>query len=459
MSLSNDTIAAISSAAGPAARMIIRLAGPDAHPIARQCGVESILASSATRVTLRFANLACPAWVYAFAAPRSYTGEDAIELHIPGNPKLATMLLDHLIMLGARPADPGEFPSRALFNGRLDLAAAEAVAATIAAHSDRELRAARQLLAGELSRRLKSPMDALAELLALVEVGIDFVDEDVTFLPADEQHARLDAIEHDLDTLLRASARFERLSHEPRFVLVGRPNAGKSTLLNALAGEDRAVISDEPGTTRDALSVRIALQRGTITLVDVAGLDETDDTNKPFHLAETRFAGARTTEIERAMQARARVEIAEADGVLLVRDRLDPRPDPHIDRAPDLLILTKQDLPGEPRFSEAGLPSIQTLPISARTGEGIEDLLRHLDQLVFGPTSSPSDIIALSARHVAAVEAAPAAIRHARPLVGGSPELLAIELRDALDQLGQILGMVTPDDLLGRIFSRFCIGK
>lgn len=464
MSLSTDTIAAISSAVGPAARMIVRLAGPESHAIARQLGVESIAPSAASRVTLRFANLACPAWMYAFTSPRSYTGEDAIELHIPGNPRLATMLLDHLIDLGARRADPGEFTSRAFFNGRLDLAAAEAVAATISAHSERELRAARQLLAGELSRRLKSPMDALAELLALVEVGIDFVDEDVTLLTPADQHWRLDAVRCDLDALLHASTRFERLSHEPRFVLVGRPNAGKSTLLNALAGEDRAVISDEPGTTRDALSARIVLQRGTITLVDVAGLEDADDTLTLAHLAEKLaekgsllINGAQ--DVERAMQVRAHAEIAQADAVLLVREQSDRRPDPPLDRVPDLVVYTKSDLPGEPRFSEVGLPELPTVHLSAHTNEGIDDLLNQLDQFAFGTTSSTADAIALSARHVAAVEAALTAIERARPLVGGSPELLAIELREALDHLGQVLGMVTPDDLLGRIFSRFCIGK
>jgi tRNA modification GTPase len=456
MSLSTDTIAAISSAVGPAARMIVRLAGPESHAIARQLGVESIAPSTASRVTLRFANLACPAWVYAFASPRSYTGEDAIELHIPGNPKLATMLLDHLIDLGARRADPGEFTSRAFFNGRLDLAAAEAVAATISAHSERELRAARQLLAGELSRRLKPPMDALTDLLSLVEVGIDFVDEDVTVLTPADQHRRLDAVSRDLAALLHASARFERLSHEPRFVLVGRPNAGKSTLLNTLAGEDRAVISDEPGTTRDALSARIALQRGTITLVDIAGLEDTTTTGTTA-TGSRLISGQR--QVDSAMQERAHAEIAQADLVLLVRDQSDRRPDPPLDRAPDLVVLTKHDHPGEPRFSEADPSPVPTLHISAHTNQGIDQLLERLDQLAFGATSSTSDAIALSARHVAAVEAALGAIERAHPLVGGSPELLAIELREALDQLGQVLGMVTPDDLLGRIFSRFCIGK
>ena len=259
--LSADTIVAISSAVGPAPRMIVRLSGPEALRITKELDSEfSAARGVANRTTLAFADLRTPAWIYTFRAPHSYTSEDLIEFHIPGNPLLARMLLSELTSRGARPAEAGEFTARAYFAGRIDLTEAEGVAATISAHGEQELRAARQLLGGELSRWLNPIMELLAETLALIEVGIDFSDEDVTFLSPTQVRERIAKIDHSLHDLIDGSARFEQLTHEPTFVLLGRPNAGKSTLLNALAGKQRAVVSDVAGTTRDVLSAEIRLR-------------------------------------------------------------------------------------------------------------------------------------------------------------------------------------------------------
>lgn len=393
---------------------------------------------------LHVSSLAVQAWIYLFAAPHSYSGEDVVEIHIPGNPLLARMLLQALVERGARHAEPGEFTARAYFNGRMDLAQAEGVAATIAAHSQRELHAARQLRSGELARRLRPILDLLADSLALVEVGLDFSEEDVSFLSHAELLDRVARASHALQQLLVDSARFEALSHEPVIVLVGRPNAGKSTLLNALAGEQRAVVSPHAGTTRDAIWSHARLQRGTVRMIDIAGIDD----------------GA-ADEISLKMQQAARRTIESADVVVMVKDVTDPLPAPRIEVPVDLRVLAKVDLPrGEKSFSAVPEEEAQpAIPVSALTGENMDLLRDRLDSIAFGQAVAGTTL-ALNARHVEAITEACRSIERARAAVGNAgPEVVALELREALDCLGQILGSVTPDDVLGRIFGAFCIGK
>jgi len=437
-----DTITAISSAVGPAARIILRLSGSSAHDIARSLAPEAPLEpASAAHTPLVFAGLTCPAWLYAFRSPHSYTGEDLIEIHVPGSPVLAKLLLDDLLHRGARLAEPGEFTARAYFAGKIDLTEAEGVAATIAASNQDELNAARQLLAGELARRLRPATDLIAETLALVEVGIDFSEEDVTFLPADEIRRRVDEIDSTLATLLSESTRFERLAHEPRIVFVGRPNAGKSTLINALTGHQRSVVSDVAGTTRDVLSAPLALPRGIVQLVDIAGLGASTDATV-------------TGEIELQMRVHALREMESADHVVLVRDVADNESPLDVGRPQDLTVISKIDLSDNGPRSDSN-----HLGVSARTGAGMSDLREALDHLAFG-AAGPGVSLALNRRHVACIEDARAALRRVPGRVDdGAAELIALELREALDALGRILGSVTPDDVLGRIFSSFCIGK
>ena len=443
-----DTIAALSSAVGTAARMIVRVSGPASLRLAAdltRTSPEALRGGTAVCARLHFADLSVPATLYVFRSPRSYTGDDTVEFHLPGNPLLARLLLDHLGRHGARPAEPGEFTARAFFNGRLDLAEAEGVAATIAAGNEQELAAARQLMAGELARRLRPVMDGVAETLALVEAGIDFSDEEgVSFLTPLQLRARLAAADAALERLLRDSTRFERLSHEPTAVLVGRPNAGKSTLLNALAGAPRAVTSPTAGTTRDAISAEVALPRGFVRLVDVAGLDD----------ADASPAGA----IDRQMRRRALGAVASADLVLLVRDVTDAATPPPLDREPDLTVLSKIDL-----LSSKAVPdATDTLvSVSAVTGANLDRLRDRLDRLAFGNQAAAGGAaLALNARHVDAVTEARGSLARATGLKDdASPEVVALELREALDALGRVLGAVSPDDVLGRIFSTFCIGK
>jgi tRNA modification GTPase len=394
------------------------------------------------------------------------------------------MLLQELLRLGARSADPGEFTARAYFNGRIDLAEAEGVAATIAANSEQELAAARQLLSGELARRLVPLMDLVADTLALLEVGIDFSEEDVTFLSGDDIRARVTGVDESLEKLLNESSRFERLAHEPQVVLVGRPNAGKSTLLNALSGRSRAVVSSIAGTTRDVLSAEVMLHRGTVHVVDVAGIEDVD-TNV-----------SSTSAIDQQMRLHALRALEAADVVVLVHDSTDLRPPLVLPREPTLLVRSKADLldeaipyfpsPGTPGEGQGeGLPRGQPLSnehpgslnphpnplpayrergqeqifISAQTGAGLDELKHRLDAICFGPSAAGSSL-ALNLRHVQSINEARTALKRvADQLPPGRIELLALDLREALDSLGGVLGRMTPDDLLGRIFAGFCIGK
>ena len=497
-----DTIAAISSAVGAAARMIVRLSGPRAIEIAGSLGVDSRpRGGAAFRTRLSFSGLVVPAWVYLFRAPRSYSGEDLIELHLPGNPALAKMLLEQLFRAGARAAEPGEFTARAYFNGRVDLTGAEGVAATIAAGNEHELIAARQLLAGELARRLTRPMELIADSLARVEAGIDFSDEDVSFLSPEQLAERIGRVDEALKQLLEESNRFERLTHEPRVALVGRPNAGKSTLLNALAGRERAVVSPVAGTTRDVLSAQVVLPRGIVRVTDAAGVEQPTD--------EARGS---TDEVAQKMRRHALRALEEADVVVLVQDIQDTRPRLELNRAPSLIVRSKADVvasksvesrsemfnvaqppsaviyvaqPPSAVFRRrrksfgqsstcgrtqprAAVPQVTTpipntvpaeLDVSALSSAGMDELRQRLDTLCFGESPANASV-ALNIRHVQAIEEARTAMTRAADRVhAGSPELIALELREAMDHLGEVVGRVSPDELLGRIFSTFCIGK
>ncbi len=500
---SDDTIAAISSATAPSARIIIRLTGPRSTEITatlapnqsfepRLCletpraAVRSGFGSPArsddeaywnrntarrsdaagdpktqatparsfqtepstsTHTFLHFSNLTFPAWIYTFRAPASYTGEDLIEFHLPGNPLLARMFLDHLLSIGARPAEPGEFTARAYLSGKMDLTAAEGVAATIAAADQDQLDAARQLLAGELANRLTPIMQSLADTLGLIEVGIDFSEEDVTFLLTDELRTRVESANRALTQLLEESDRFEDLTHEPRIVLIGRPNAGKSTLINALTKKPRAVISPIAGTTRDVLSAPLDLPHGRIQLIDVAGLD--DRAGNP---------------IEDQAQQHARRAIESAQYVALVQDITDNRPPQPLPRPADLTIITKSDLnptvSRDPTCGEHSRTEESAILITAPTpAAACLTCSSPWTPLAFASTHTGTKL-ALNSRHITAITQARSALSNLLTHESNAPaEVIAMELREALDALGQVLGNISPDNVLGRIFSRFCIGK
>ena len=438
-----DTIVAIATAAGAAGIGVVRLSGPAALAIAETvCGL---------RLRPRHAHYARfhepgravldDGIAIAFPAPASYTGEHVAELQAHGSPAVLRRLVQVCVELGARHARPGEFSERAFLNGRLDLAQAEAVADLIAAGDLRAARAARRALEGGFSIRVEAIAAAMLALRVHVEAMIDFSDEPIETLGGNEVSAGLEALSSDLAGLLDAARRGRRLRDGLHAVIVGPPNAGKSSLLNALAGSERAIVTDIAGTTRDLLRETVRVDGVELNLVDTAGLREGGDA------------------IEREGMRRARAELERADLAIVVLDGREPEAGraavaDAITGVPQVLWLyNKADLLAAP---DAGG---EALWISARTGAGLDEVHRRLHDLAGGTVSGEGEFTA-RARHVDALQRAAAAVGRARGQLGeGVLELAAESLREAHDLLGEVTGRIAPDDLLGHIFATFCIGK
>ena len=436
-----DTIAAIASAADRGGIGIVRLSGPRAKPIGERICGRALQPRHARYARFRDRDGAIldDGIALLFAAPASYTGEDVVELQAHGSPVLLHELLETCCALGARRARAGEFSQRAWENGRLDLAQAEAVADLIAAGDLHAARAARRSLEGEFSQRVDALARALLALRVQLEASIDFADEE---LDADGEAAlrrRLDAVRAQLDALLAAAEQGRRLRDGLHAVIVGPPNAGKSSLLNALAGSDRAIVADLPGTTRDLLQETIRVDGVELILVDTAGLREEGDA------------------IEREGMRRARAELARADAALVVLDARDPqRGRASVEAAlagvPGIVWLhNKSDLLPAQATAEGAIL------VSARTGAGFDALHARLRALA---GVGGEGAFSARARHVDALQRARALLDEAVDgFATARPELAADSLRRAHDALGEITGRVLPDALLGHIFATFCIGK
>ena len=420
----DGTIVAVASAQGPARRAILRLSGQQAFeavaalgPLSRSRGIAPI--------TLALSIGELRALALTMPAPASYTGEDCVELQVPANHVIVRSVLDALLAFaGLRPADPGEFTARAVLAGRLALDEAEAVGALIAARSDADLQSARALATGATGAAIAGAADDIALLLALVEAGIDFSDqEDVVAIAPDALSTRLAA----LVALLRERVGREGpAASEPLVALVGPPSAGKSTLFNALLGRTRAVVDESPGTTRDALIEPVVLGGVAIGLMDLPGLDDDDD----------------------GVQANARQALARADA-LVICDAQGRFAGPR-DERPALRVRTKSD-----RIDSFG----PGLAVCALDGTNLSELASAIADLVMGTGGEHGTLIARHRRHVAcAIEHLEDAIARAPHLVA-SPERAAAPLRLALDELGAITGAIGPDEVLGRVFASFCVGK
>jgi tRNA modification GTPase len=449
--LPDDTIAAISTPPGRGGIGIVRLSGPEArniaepllrlrHPLApQQARFAEILDPSTSEVLDE-------AVVTFFAAPNSYTTEDIVEIAAHGSPVLLEHILRHAISRGARLAHPGEFTQRAFLAGRLDLTQAEAIHDLIEASTLHQARIAAQQFGGSLSRQIAPTKDSLIALIATLEAGVDFAEDDIDVLPTPDILSRLEAIESPL-AALEGTFSYGRLVREGfTLAIVGRPNAGKSSLFNRLIERDRAIVTATPGTTRDLVTERVSLNGIPVELVDTAGLRDATDEAESIGIAKSREA------------------MADADLVLLVVDATaPPHPEDEATLAsltdrPFLIALNKSDLTHTPAPAH---PAYTTIPTSAITGEGVPHLRSAiLNHVSTGAPASESALIT-NLRQQHAIADALAAIRRAHVAATANipHEMILIDLHEALRSLDSLTGATTADDILNLIFSRFCIGK
>jgi len=443
-----DTIVATATPPGRGGVCVVRVSGLRALQLAAALAGELPPPRQAALRVLRGGSgeLIDRGLVLVFPAPASFTGEDVVEFQLHGSPVVAALLLCRLVALGAREAGPGEFTRRAFQNGRIDLAQAEAVADLIESASAEAARAALRSLEGEFSARVNGLADGLVELRVRLEAGMDFPEEGVDEFSDPELTGGLDRLLQQLYSLRRAADRGRVLHDGLTLVIAGPPNAGKSSLLNRLAGYDAAIVTELPGTTRDLVREDILIDGMPVRVVDTAGLREAAD--------RVEVEGIR----------RAREAMRKADMVLLVSDgatgiafaQLAGLPE----GVPVLQVLNKIDLSGEAPGESTDANGRRTIRLSALTGDGVA-LLRQRLKTLAGYTSEAGGTFAARRRHLDALDRAGCSMENARELLleGHAVELAAEELRLAHEALGEITGQFTTEDLLGRIFSEFCIGK
>ncbi len=437
-----DTIVATATPAGSGGIGVVRLSGDAAQRIAeRLVGAlpEPRVAAHRTFRDLDGRRIDS-GLVLSFPGPHSFTGEDVVELQGHGGPMPLRMIVDAAVAAGARLADPGEFSQRAFLNDRIDLAQAEAIADLIASGTEQSARAALRSLSGEFSARVADVADQVERTRLFVEAAIDFPEEEIDFLADDELTAMIDRTGESFDALVDAASAGRVLRDGFRVVIVGKPNAGKSSLMNTLSGEDTAIVTEVAGTTRDILREHINVHGLLVELVDTAGLRDDPD------------------RIEEEGIRRARKALASADAVLWVQDATEQHPGT-IDEAvpasaPVVIVRNKVDIQTDADDADGAVL------VSAKTGVGI-DVLKDRLASVAGHQDAGRGAITARQRHVDALNRAREHFRAGRAALREhkAGEVFAEELRLSHQALGEVVGATTSDDLLGKIFSEFCIGK
>jgi len=451
-----DTIVALSTPPGRSGIGVIRLSGEHALAYVRALLCDYDFSPEPHRATLRkiyapvSRELLDRALVTYFKSPHSFTGEDIVELSCHGSPVLLLHVVDALLSLGARAADPGEFTLRALAHGRLNLSQAEAVRDLIDARTETAVRLAARQLGGELSARLQPAKDALLEIIVPLESSLEFVEDDLPQLALERIHLQLSTLTESLNELARTFRAGRLLKDGLKVVLVGRPNVGKSSVFNKLLASDRAIVTEVAGTTRDSLSELLNVNGVPVLLTDTAGLRDSDDPIEYLGIERTRRA------------------IADADLIVLVLDNSQPlTPEDKIIFAEVagnkcIVALNKNDLHSFDQSEQGHLfDHARTVFISAKTGAGFDDLRAAMMEPFEAGGAGETEFLITNARHYDLLRRAAEALRSSNAFVEqrASEDLILIGLYESLRYLGEITGETTPEDVLSQIFATFCIGK
>ncbi len=447
-----DTITAIATPPGHGAISLIRVSGAQAFDIADKIFSGQIKISEAASHTIHYgriinstAELIDDVLISIFKTPHSYTGEDSIEISTHGNPLILKKIVELLVQSGARLAEPGEFTKRAFLNNRIDLSQAEAVIDLISARTDTALRGARNQLNGILSKKIGFLKNNLLNAISLVEIGLDFAEEDIEFIENKELLKKIENVSGEIDNLLASYSFGKVIKDGVNVVIIGKPNVGKSSLLNYLLKESRVIVSSIPGTTRDIIREEISIDGILFRMFDTAGIRNTQN------------------EIEKEGVMRSREAIKNSDIVILMNDTVQEysfdifsEVCSFIDKKKIIPVVNKIDLIDNQNYLNGDLG------ISAKTGEGINHLLEHLKEMAIKNSNyTEKSAIVSNVRHYQCLENTKNSLENAKESILNkySGEFVAVDLRNAITNLSEIIGEVTTEDILSNIFQKFCIGK
>jgi len=444
-----ETIAAVATAPGEGGIAVVRISGNDAFSVAAKVysgPIQTYLTHTVHygRILDEKGQTVDEVLAVVMKAPRSYTGEDTVEIHCHGGSLITRRVLETILKAGARAALPGEFTFKAYMNGKLDLAQAEAVQELIAAKNEMALKAAENQLQGALSKKITQFQKELIDIAAIIEAWVDFPEEGLEFATLDEIVERLEATKSNMQRLSDTFHDGKILHDGLTLCLIGSPNVGKSSLMNALLGKDRAIVTDIPGTTRDLLEAEMRLSGLHFKLLDTAGIRTTDEVVEKEGIRRSREAMKTADLILLVLDAHRGISLDDSD---LIASAPEPK---------TILVWNKIDLPTVHAKPE------KAIEVSAKSGEGIENLRREIDRVVWhkGPPSK-EEVTITNIRHKQAIDQAIASLE---TLIHGlksniSPEFLASDMRKALSELGTIIGSDIAEDILSAIFSKFCVGK